>query len=336
MQFKVGDAVKFLNDTGTGEIVEIIDKNTAMVRTEDGFEIPVLMKDLVHSAGSYGAQEMDRPIERKEPESKKEAVQEIPVVDQTDDEELIFALVPKEDSSDFESYLINSSSYLLKYVISNEKEGEQLIFSQGELEPGIKIMLKDYHPAQLTDDECFRIQIILFNHGPYIHMKPIDMMIRFQASEIYTSAQRLENDYFHQKAILYTLYNWAQPKEDKMEIDAEELKKAMLTKGDTKKKVVKVILPNAPEEVDLHIHNLVDDHSQMDNAEMLEIQLSRFRTALESAIIHKTGRIVFIHGVGNGKLKYELRKILDTEYKKVRYQDASFKEYGYGATMILT
>lgn len=165
-------------------------------------------------------------------------------------------------------------------------------------------------------------------------MKPIDMLIQFQASEIYTSAKREENDYFYEKAILFSLYNWNQPKEAKMEIDTEALKKAMLTKGD-EKKLVKEKLPSGPEEVDLHIQNLVDDYGQMDNAEMLEIQLSRFRTSLESAIIHKTRRIVFIHGVGNGKLKYELRKILDTEYKKVRYQDASFKEYGYGATMVL-
>lgn len=332
MQFKVGDAVKFLNETGSGEIVEIIDKKTAMVSTEDGFDIPVLLKDLVLAGGSYSGQE---EVEREAPKiSEPEAVQEVPVVDQTEDEELIFALVPQEDSTNFESYLINSSSYYLKFVITNEKEGEQVIFSQGELEPGIKIMLKSYHPGQLTDQEYFRIQIILFNYGPYIHMKPVDMLIQFQASEIYTSAKREENEYFNEKAILFSLFNWNQPKEAKMEIDAEALKKAMLSKGD-EKKVVKEKLPDGPAEVDLHIHHLVDDHSQMDNAEILEIQLSRFRTALESAIIHKTRRIVFIHGVGNGKLKFELRKILDTEYKKVRYQDASFKEYGFGATMVL-
>lgn len=331
---KVGDAVKYLNDVGSGVIVEIIDKHTALVRNEDGFELPVLLKELVLEAGNYGAQDAEPDPVILPKITNEGAIQEVPEVDQTIDEELIFALLPSENSSDFESYLINSSSYYLKYVITNEKEGEQVIFSQGELEPGIKIMLKSYHPAQLTDEEYFRIQIILFNHGPHIHMKPIDMLIQFQASEIYTSAKREENDYFHEKAILFSLYNWKQAKESKMEIDGEALKKAMLTKGD-EKKVVREKLPTGPEEVDLHIHELVDDHSNMDNAEMLEIQLSRFRTALESAIIHKTRRIVFIHGVGNGKLKYELRKILDSEYKKVRYQDASFKEYGFGATMVL-
>ena len=44
---------------------------------------------------------------------------------------------------------------------------------------------------------------------------------------------------------------------------------------------------------------------------------------------------MFIHGVGNGTLKTELRKALGIEYKKLTYHDASFKEYGYGATLII-
>ena len=34
-------------------------------------------------------------------------------------------------------------------------------------------------------------------------------------------------------------------------------------------------------------------------------------------------------------LKTEVRKLLDREYSKHNYQDASFKEYGYGATMVI-
>ena len=67
----------------------------------------------------------------------------------------------------------------------------------------------------------------------------------------------------------------------------------------------------------------------------MDIQISRFTIALDGAIRGKTKKIVFIHGVGNGKLKYEIRKTLDSKYPKLRYQDASFKEYGYGATMVM-
>ncbi len=334
MKIKVGDKVKFLNDTGSGEVVGIIDKNKALVQIEDGFEVPVLLKDLVLSGGNYSGEK--EPAVVYQTANREIEIPQVLINEQTqvDDEEIIFAFMPEETSSGFSTYLINSSSYFLKYVISSEKEGEQVIYHQGELEPGIKILLRNYQPSQLSDEENFSIQIILYNHGPFRHLAPIDMLVKFQAAEMYDAGRRIENDYFHEKGILFTIHDWKAPKEEKMLIDPEELKKAMLSKGDVKKKE-KVVVEGGPEEVDLHIENLVDDHSNMDNAQILDIQLSRFRTTLETAIIHKNRRIVFIHGVGNGKLKYELRKILDTEYKKVRYQDTSFKEYGYGATMVI-
>ena len=85
----------------------------------------------------------------------------------------------------------------------------------------------------------------------------------------------------------------------------------------------------------LHIQELADDFANLSNAEILDIQMSRFTTALDGGIIAGTRRIVFIHGIGNGRLKHEILKTLDRKYPKLRYQDASFKEYGYGATMVI-
>ncbi len=341
MKLKVGDRVKFLNDIGLGEVVSIIDKNTAMVLNEDDFEVPVLINDLILDS-RYITEETDHITPDISPKPVVENIITEEII-QLDDEEIVLAFVPEENSSAFESYLINSSSYNLKYVISNEKEGEQILYHQGELEAGIKVLLRNYHPGQLKDEENFRIQIIFYNQSLFNHMAPVDMLIKFQASEMYDASKRVENDYFHEKAIVFTLFDWKQSKESKMEIDVEELRKAMYTKGDLKKsehsalksRRSKEALPEDPEEVDLHIETLVDNHGNMDNGQILDIQISRFRTAMATAILHRTDRVVFIHGVGNGKLKFELRKILDADYKKVKYQDASFKEYGYGATMVL-
>jgi len=89
------------------------------------------------------------------------------------------------------------------------------------------------------------------------------------------------------------------------------------------------------EEIDLHIESIVDDHSNMSNGEIINTQMARFTTALEGARIGKTKKIVFIHGIGNGKLRYELRKTLDNKYPDLQYNDASFAEYGFGATMVI-
>jgi dsDNA-specific endonuclease/ATPase MutS2 len=100
-------------------------------------------------------------------------------------------------------------------------------------------------------------------------------------------------------------------------------------------KKIKVENPTSDiEEVDLHIEEIIDNFANLSNGEIVNIQLARFTTALEGAILSKTKRIVFIHGVGNGKLKYELCKTLDTKYPDLKYQDASYAEYGFGATMV--
>ena len=53
MNFRKGDKVKFLNDVGQGEIIRFQDKNIAIVLNEDGFEIPVLMSELLKIEGDY-------------------------------------------------------------------------------------------------------------------------------------------------------------------------------------------------------------------------------------------------------------------------------------------
>jgi hypothetical protein len=216
-----------------------------------------------------------------------------------------------------------------------------VLFHEGTLEAGVKVRLGTYRPGNLNDDEHFRVQGIFYNVGFFHHLPPLDVLIRVNATEMYDAALRHESDYFLEKAILHTLHDWRKrPEPPKMEIDTEALKRAMYAKGDVKPerpaaKVAYKETGSGIQEVDLHIQHLVDNYNNMSNAEILEVQLARFRTALESAMLHKTGRIVFIHGVGNGKLKLELRRILDREYGSVKYQDASFREYGFGATMVL-
>ncbi|MDV7188088.1 DNA mismatch repair protein MutS [Lutibacter sp. TH_r2] len=87
-----------------------------------------------------------------------------------------------------------------------------------------------------------------------------------------------------------------------------------------------------PMEVDLHITSLTDSTRGMDNFDMLTIQLDTAKYKLEFAIRNRIPKVVFIHGVGAGVLKTEL----DYLFRKypVKWQEASFKKYGLGATEV--
>jgi dsDNA-specific endonuclease/ATPase MutS2 len=43
---------------------------------------------------------------------------------------------------------------------------------------------------------------------------------------------------------------------------------------------------------------------------------------------------VFIHGKGDGVLRKAIIDELKRKHSNYRYQDASFQEYGFGATMV--
>jgi len=79
---------------------------------------------------------------------------------------------------------------------------------------------------------------------------------------------------------------------------------------------------------------LIDSVVGLKNHEILKIQMDTFHSELTKALQNKVGKIVFIHGIGNGTLKTALRESLSTQYK-LHYEDASFREYGFGATLVI-
>ena len=90
---------------------------------------------------------------------------------------------------------------------------------------------------------------------------------------------------------------------------------------------------NAPRmEVDLHINQLTKSTRGMTNFDMLNLQLDTAKRQLEFAIGKRIQKVVFIHGVGEGVLKEEL-KYLFKKYP-VDFYDAEYQKYGLGATEV--
>lgn len=101
-----------------------------------------------------------------------------------------------------------------------------------------------------------------------------------------------------------------------------------------KVEVVKSKERNIPKmEVDLHIHQLTNSSRGMNNHEMLNLQMDTAKRQLEFAIRKRIQKVVFIHGVGEGILKEEL-KYLFGRYENVKYYDADYQKYGLGATEV--
>jgi len=88
-----------------------------------------------------------------------------------------------------------------------------------------------------------------------------------------------------------------------------------------------------PMEVDLHIHQLVNNHTNMSNYDMLTLQLETANRQLDFAISKRIKRIVFIHGMGEGVLRAEL-EFLFKRYDNIKFYAADFQKYGQGAVEV--
>ncbi len=92
--------------------------------------------------------------------------------------------------------------------------------------------------------------------------------------------------------------------------------------------------PDNTLEVDLHAHELLDTTAGMDARDIKAYQLKTVRETLEKNAKEKGRKIIFIHGNGEGVLRKAILDMLRRDFPKYETQDASFQQYGFGATMV--
>ena len=88
-------------------------------------------------------------------------------------------------------------------------------------------------------------------------------------------------------------------------------------------------------EVDLHIHELVDDQTGLADRAKLSIQIAHFDRMMDIAKREKLRRIVFIHGVGQGVLRHQLHSRLEQDHPDCTWRDGDPRKYGSGATEVM-
>jgi len=81
--------------------------------------------------------------------------------------------------------------------------------------------------------------------------------------------------------------------------------------------------------IDLHIQSGLQDRTKLD------IQLNHFERMMRIAGEQRVRRVVFIHGVGQGVLRHQIRSRLEMYYPDCSVRDGNPREYGAGATEVL-
>jgi hypothetical protein len=356
---KKGDTVRFLNAVGGGLVVRVDEaKKMLYVEDADGFEIPVLERECVmvgevnkdtnfkvKDFKTKPASEATSNVSTHSQNAKPETRNEEPIVE-TPEGEILKALlaffpidIKQLQTTAYDCYLVNDSNYFLYYNVINGENGVWKSAANGIIEPNMQEELTSVTKEQLNAWENLRVQIIPFKQGKnYTPQNVLDVQLKLNAVKFYKLHSFTANDYFDEPAMMIDITSEKEKEVENQkmaEISPEEIKQAMFQKEDTgHPRIIK--RPQVAEviEVDLHINELLDTTAGLSNAAMLQCQLDKFHEVLEQNKNRKGQKIVFIHGKGEGVLRKEIEKLLKTHYKTYYFQDASFREYGFGATMV--
>lgn len=349
--FQAGDKVKFLNNVGGGVITRVIDDRMVEVTTPDGFEMPILSDELLLieeavEARNFAAKsqraEVFEPSEKIVPQQKalpapKPKAREKKLVRTAGTHKVFLALLPFDPTmptaSDLELFLINQTDNNLIYNVLIPEKGLYRsingIADAWTIEPVEKLQR-----SKLVDFDHLVLQCLSFRDVAHAVINPMQAEWQIRKGKLFKESSYTDSDFFYPKAIVHEMQEF-----DPMAKAVEQLSQTGIGNIIQSKEPTVGPLPKRnqpPEEiiVDLHIHQLVEDERGLEAKDKLEIQTQRFHQAMADALTQKAKRVVVIHGVGNGRLKTEIRRLLDRQYTKYKYQDASFAEYGFGATLV--
>lgn len=345
---KIGDKVRFLSEVGGGIVRGFQGKDIALVEGEDGFEIPMLIKEcVVIQTDDYNIplKSMVKPevvTVEEEVEEEKPVTYRAPEIRGNDILNVYLVYVPQDvkaiSSTAFDAYLVNDSNYFIDYLYLSAEGKSWTLRSRGTVKPNMKLHLEEFEKSALNEMEHVAVQLMAYKDDRTFLMKQaICQELRVDTVKFYKLHTFQQSEFFEEPALVYEIVR-----------DDEAVKQMFVSADDIKEALYRKVQPEVPTklqhkhskmkndliEVDLHIHELLDDTTGMGNAEMLNYQLEVFHKTLEEYKNKKGQKIVFIHGKGDGVLRRAILDELKRKYKSYSNQDASFREYGFGATMV--
>lgn len=370
---KIGDKVRFLSEVGGGVVTGFQEKDIVLVEDADGFDIPMPVRECVvietddYNVPTPAARAAKKRMENQSaartdaatteasssalgsgwkaehPVKPQVSVYRQPEVKGGDVLNVYLAFVPEDikavSTTPFEAYLVNDSNYYMYYTYLSAEGKSWTTRSHGLLEPNTKFLLEDFEKSELNDREHVAVQLVAFKDNRAFAMKPaVNVEIRIDTVKFYKLHTFRQTDFFETPALMYDVVKNDLPAKQ-VYVSAEDLQDALMKKKTVEhpsapRTIVKRGGKNEIIEVDLHIGELLDDTHGMSNREMLNYQLDKFREVMEQYKNKREQRIVFIHGKGDGVLRKALLDEMKRKYSACKTQDASFQEYGFGATMV--
>ncbi|MCR5850642.1 MAG: DUF2027 domain-containing protein [Bacteroidaceae bacterium] len=211
---KIGDKVRFLSEVGGGRVSGFQGKNIVLVEDEDGFEIPMQVKDVIIVPE---VEEVERGVKLEVKEEVKRGVkeevieEEKPVtfkpkpLERREGEllNLYLSFLPDDvkeiSSTGFESYLVNDSNYYMQVSLMSAEGASWRLRFCGVVEPNSKLFVEAFDRSQVNDLERLCVQAIAWKQDKPFSMKPaITTELRLNLTKFYKLHVFHPNEFFNE------------------------------------------------------------------------------------------------------------------------------------------
>lgn len=369
----IGDTVRYLNAVGGGKVVRI-EGNTAWVDdegfetpvlTRECVVVRTAQQDKETAAATKSTAAAQRvetvaavntstSAAKSQPATK--AIDTTENIDTTetaggDTLNITMAIEPvdsrKMSDTDFDASLVNDSNYYINFVLSTREKDEDLwtLRYAGTVEPNTELWLGTYGRNELAKFDYIDFQFITYKKERSYKIHPdARATVKVDTTRFYKLHCYKPNIYFDNDVIAFNLVENDRVAGSKNE---DEVKETIAVKEERRpqRRAVRKAMPakrkyHAPADasqplvVDLHITELLDNTRGMSPADILNYQVDTFQQVMNENLRNYGRKIIFIHGKGEGVLRQAITKELNHRYKGHDVQDASFQEYGYGATQV--
>jgi len=356
MKFKVGDKVKFLNESGGGIITRIVNSKMVHVAIEEGFDIPTLTSELLKIEELSGpgkffdeTYNVDIPVQANHTHTaeQEERVSGLSILRSQNifSPGIFLAFVPQEQkwliTGDIDIYLINHTGFdiLFNFFLLDNK-GMYNGIDYDAIPAESKILLQTISREEIEKWSEGVVQLLFHKEEANKLLLPVNSDFRIKSTKFFKETSYVECSFLQEKAFLSKLHllqdsrplSYTEP-DQKHERNTAQVSKAVQAKP--KALIDRHKISPRMAEVDLHISALREDYNQIDKHDILQIQTGYFNRCLTSALESQFFKVYFIHGVGNGTLKQAIQDILNEYGDDIQYQDAPFNKYGSGAVEVM-
>jgi hypothetical protein len=256
-------------------------------------------------------------------------------------EEIFLAFVPHDQkwliTGQIDVILVNNTSFDVLYnIFRATPAGHFEGVDYGSIFSDSSLVMATINREQLTHWTDGYIQFLFHKEQCKEVIPPFNAEFRVDGKRFFTEGSYRTHAVIKEKGIVIKILSLTEyfktetGKKSNGKTDAELPEKQP---SEPKPLIVKHQVAPREAEVDLHIHELVDDPSNLEKNEILEFQKNYFLKCLDSAMANHFLKVTFIHGVGNGVLRTVITDLLKKQ-EGISVSDAPMAKYGVGAIEI--